>query len=187
MKRVLYFFVTLCIILTTGCAGKGLSKKEAAEIIKKEYGYPEATMWSLSIPYNSALGEEIRRQIDDGYLTPPDDAGNMKITDKGRLWYGSCSYDRVANVYLLKANLFNKELKEVDEVMNDNANGVAKVMYTVSLKPTDLYRKFREIDKEAFAINEKLDKAAKAMEVVMTTRLKKWDDGWRVEENGNAR
>ena len=183
MKILIYSLSILVLVLLISCiscSSESLTEKEATQIIREGNGYPELRAIVLKrIEKDSALGQEIKRLVKEGYLIPPKKLyrGMFEITDKGKGLVRKCYWNFVYQNYeVFLPYTHTIDIVGVEEILVDSSNNTAVVRYKVGFSPTKYFDQLRAIDKQT--IDKASQDAQKTYEKEIL--LKKWDQGWRV-------
>jgi len=179
MKKIIISFCIVPLLLILSCSSVKLTEEEATRLIREAKAYPMLISVTLyDIKPKTGLGLEINRLIEDGYLIPGNYSGH-EITEKGKHLVQKC----VWNSFWKKYEIFNPfthkiDIKKISEILVDNDTKTAVVKYEIGVFPTEYFYKLIEIDRE------RIEKASKDSDKTLEVqiRLKKWDQGWRVEQ-----
>jgi len=191
MMRKSFVLFNFFLLLFVSCNYLKLTDEEARRLIREAKGYPmkPESITIQHVPKNSKLEQEIKRLIDEGYLTKGKVYGKtffLKATDKGKnlishaIWYDES--DAIGDIrpgFCFMPLTHKLDIKRITEILIDSDNKTALVKYEIAYIPTDYYYKLVVFDK----VNvENISKRKNSFVKKDQIRLKKWDQGWRVME-----
>ncbi|NTW83190.1 MAG: hypothetical protein HGB36_07460 [Chlorobiaceae bacterium] len=180
MRKSFLILLTLFYALT-GCNVSGLSNDEAQKILRDFQESSKPRVMTFYVPVNSGVGKEIQRLISEGYYI--NDRNSLSPTEKGRtIGLDEGAYNWVLNTYDLNIKAYRIDVIKINNILNDVKNGTAMVEYTTGAVPTDLFLKLKEKDNDGL-LSKQYDSKTKYLNLKSSSKLKKWDKGWRVEMN----
>ncbi len=176
-------------LLSASCGSDAvtLTHAEAIRVIRAGLGYPRTMSYTFTqISPSSPFGLEISRLLREDYLRAPEyefiraqQVADLEPTEKGKELVEGCRYwprgtrGDFSN-YAFRPYTHVLDVAGIEELLIDTPNRTAVLRFKLSATPSEYFKRLSGLD------------SVRANEVRLpthgTARLKKWDQGWRIEQ-----
>lgn len=185
-NRSIFFSISIFFaLLLVSCSSSGLDEEEALRLVKEAMDYPKPVYKSYVVD-DDAGRPMLKFLKGKGYLT-----GEYKSLGVGDNvgWVETEEGDEIIKTctkWSCELKTYQKEVSGIREVLVDEEDGTARVMYEVTSSPTSLYYELRDAKGSPPRIyyldaDSEPDNGTPTTETHEIT-LKKWDKGWRATE-----